>query len=268
MTNRISPLLALAILAPTLALASDTAISTLPKAAKVTLEAKGLPLCAVLAGLFDQAGVKYAVDPALDGAVYASVPETTLGEALATLGRLAEFRVRVEKGVVYAVAGKEPAPAKAAKRGLAKPPARLVPSNPFAGEVTEAPLAGDIAPQRFRASFPIGATKTILTKAIPVKAAPKPAPKPAPKAGKTPAALLAPRVSLKLERAEIAEVFAELARLSGTPIALGDGVPKYRVDFTVTNATLGVAMSRICRAAGLMYSVRSAGIVVSPKVKS
>ncbi|RYG66351.1 hypothetical protein EON77_17530, partial [bacterium] len=68
----------------------------------VSLDAKGLPLRAVLASVFEAAKLQYAVDPGLDLTIYVSVKEVSLREAVAILGKLAEFDVRAEGSVWYA----------------------------------------------------------------------------------------------------------------------------------------------------------------------
>ena len=163
--------------------------------AKVALDAKGLPLRAVLAGVLDQAGVSYAIDPALDATVYASVKATTLRDAVAILARVCDFEVKSEAGVWYAVR-REPKALPAASlppvRGaVPAKPARNVPADPFADPslAIAAPArsggptlsGGIVAPQEIaktdRQRFPIGASalpaRSVTRKATPQKAAPQ-----------------------------------------------------------------------------------------------
>ena len=95
---------------------------------KVSVESKGLPLRAVIAAVFEIAKVPYAVDPALDHTIYASVKDVTLRDAIGILNRLAPFEVRAENNVWYAT--------------LRKPKAKVEPTP----EETIA-LAGPISPQ-------------------------------------------------------------------------------------------------------------------------
>ena len=93
----------------------------------------------------------------------------------------------------------------------------------------------------------------------PPKPAPKPIPAPLPPV-KGPN--LARRVTTRLTRAPLADVFAAFAEQSKTPIELAPSVPAYRVDAFFVKTSLGYALGRVCRAAGLEYETVGEKIVV------
>ncbi len=139
--------------------------------ARVALDAKGLPLRAVLAGVLDQAKVSYAIDPALDASVYASVKETSLRDAVAVLARVCEFEIKSDAGVWYAVRkAPKPAPRRVATlRNVPvdpmRDPAFAVSPRPAPPRPSAArPMVGAISAQGLvlpaprRQTFPVGAT--------------------------------------------------------------------------------------------------------------
>lgn len=79
---------------------------------------------------------------------------------------------------------------------------------------------------------------------------------------KVPASTFARRVSTRLSRAPLAEVFAAFGEQAGVEIAVDPSVPPYRVDAFFAKTSLRYALDRVCKAAGLTYAVGGGKIVV------
>lgn len=81
------------------------------------------------------------------------------------------------------------------------------------------------------------------------------APAPKPEAPKLDATILDKKVSTKLTKTSIKEVFAQFAKQTGTVIEIDKGVPMYKIDAFMYNTSLKFALDRICKAAGLKYEL-------------
>ncbi|MER3496061.1 MAG: hypothetical protein C4320_04190 [Armatimonadota bacterium] len=209
---------------------------------RVTLEAKGQTLRAVFAGLFDSAKIAYAVDPALDAPIYASLKEATLGEVVLVLGRLAEFDVRSEGGVVYVL------------RRIAKPTPKLgmpnVPLDPLMN--AEVPgLTGAISGQPFRT--PLEGEPRL---ANPVPAIDPPKIKLIRRAAKEAEEgedVLDRKVSTRLNGSTLRAVFAELSRQTRVPIVINASVKDVKMDAVLRPTTLRAALAKLTEATHLRY---------------
>ena len=107
---------------------------------------------------------------------------------------------------------------------------------------------------------PMPAAASLPSAAVVKKPAPVPASQP-PKPSIT-KANLARRVTTRLSHAPLADVFATLTEQTRTPIELDPSVPAYRVDAFFVKSSLGYALGRVCKAAGLAYEVEEGKIVV------
>lgn len=81
------------------------------------------------------------------------------------------------------------------------------------------------------------------------------APAPKPEAPKLDATVLDKKVSTKLTKTSIKEVFAQFARQTGTVIEIDKAVPMYKIDAFMYNTSLKFALDRICKAAALKYEL-------------
>jgi type II secretory pathway component GspD/PulD (secretin) len=63
------------------------------------------------------------------------------------------------------------------------------------------------------------------------------------------------KVSTKLTKTSIKDVFAAFAKQTGTTITIDKGVPLYKIDAFMYNTSLKFALERICKAAGLKYDL-------------
>lgn len=105
-----------------------------------------------------------------------------------------------------------------------------------------------------------------------VKAEPKDAAQPLAKktlppkqSGTVPSAVFARRVTTRLSRTPLADVFAALGNQAKVTIKVAPSVPAYRVDAFFAKTSLKFALDRVCSAAGLAYAVEGAIIKVDLK---
>ena len=67
--------------------------------------------------------------------------------------------------------------------------------------------------------------------------------------------ILDKKVSTKLTKTSIKDVFAAFAKQTGTTITLDKNVPLYKIDAFMYDTSLKFALERICKAAGLKYEL-------------
>ena len=67
--------------------------------------------------------------------------------------------------------------------------------------------------------------------------------------------ILDKKVSTKLTKTSIKDVFAAFAKQTGTTIVIDKDVPLYKLDAFMYNTSLKFALERICKAAGLRYEL-------------
>ncbi len=67
--------------------------------------------------------------------------------------------------------------------------------------------------------------------------------------------ILDKKVSTKLTKTSLKDVFAAFAKQTGTTIVIDKNVPLYKIDAFMYNTSLKFALERICKAAGLKYEL-------------
>ncbi|MEI7575990.1 MAG: hypothetical protein WCK51_03785 [Armatimonadota bacterium] len=67
--------------------------------------------------------------------------------------------------------------------------------------------------------------------------------------------LLEKKVSTKLTKTSIKDVFAAFGKQAGVSIVIDKDVPLYKIDAFMYNTSLKFALERICKAAGLKYEL-------------
>lgn len=74
-------------------------------------------------------------------------------------------------------------------------------------------------------------------------------------AAKIDPSILDKKVTTKLTKTSLADVFAAFAKQTGTTIQVEKDVPLYKIDAFMYNTSLKFALERICKAAGLKYDL-------------
>lgn len=108
---------------------------------------------------------------------------------------------------------------------------------------------------------PAPAPATPSVKTTPAVKAPA-APKPTTDKPISEKVALGRRVTTRLSRAPLADVFASLDKQAKVTIEMDTSVPAYRVDAFFVGSSLRYAMDQICKAAGLRYEFADNKIVV------
>lgn len=259
---------------------------------KVSIDAKGVPLRAVLATMFESAKLQYAVDPRLDHMIYVSVKDVTLREAVAILNRLGEFEVLTEDGVWYASrprpkttpvktvpvpVERTAAPKRAPLNGAISTQTILVDARPSRATIPMrvVPPAGAKLPVRNAVPKTVVAKTTLVAKTVPVKTVPvkkvvaktvaktTPAVKTVvPKANDARPALDR-RVTTKLHKTDLRQVLEAFSTQTGVAITVDESVPRYKIDSFMKATSLKYALDRLCQAAGLKYESHGQAIVVT-----
>lgn len=102
----------------------------------------------------------------------------------------------------------------------------------------------------------------------PIPAAPviaKPVPTPTPKPAPLTPAVYAKKITTRLNKADIRDVFASLAEQTGVPIEVDAAVPDYRIDAFLIKTSLRYALDRITTAGKLKYAITDHGTIAISK---
>lgn len=197
---------------------------------RISLDARGEDVREVLATLFAQSKKPYALDASIKGKLYVKIDalpyEKALGIVLTQAGLFAKDR----DGVVMISATPIAAPA-------AKP--TLKPTDKPADKATEKPIAKTTD------------TKTATMKPVDTKPT------------EITAATYARKVTTRLTKATLADVFKAFGDQADVTIELDPTVPAYRVDAFFVKTSLKYGLNRVCKAAGLKYTATNGKIVVS-----
>lgn len=222
------PLLAALVLLPTLAFGQVSV-------PRVSLDARGDDVREVLATLFAQAHRPYALDASIKGKLYVKLDGMPFPKALNVVLTQANLIARDQDGVTMIVPKPSVSKAAAPKPLASKGPDTTKPDSskpaPLKPIPSRSPLV--VAPKRVEKDEP------------PARIDPK---------------VLAHRVTTRLSRAPLADVFASLSEQVGVPIELDPAVPAYRVDAFFVKTSLRYTLDRLCKAAGLRYEPTADGI--------
>jgi type II secretory pathway component GspD/PulD (secretin) len=66
---------------------------------------------------------------------------------------------------------------------------------------------------------------------------------------------LSAKLSTRLQKTDIRDVFDEFSRQTKVEIVVDASVPNYKIDAYMFNTSLRFALDRVCKAAGLTYTV-------------
>lgn len=103
-----------------------------------------------------------------------------------------------------------------------------------------------------------------VAKPVPAPKSPiKVADKPAPQSGEVTPNTYARKVTTRLTKASLADVFTAFGTQADVKIELDSSVPAYRIDAFFVKTSLKYALNRVCKAAGLKYRAVDGKITIS-----
>jgi hypothetical protein len=199
-----------------------------PETPKVTVKAKGDDVRTVLATIFEQAKKQYVLPVNFRFALFLSLEDAEFEKALSIVCKQTGLEAVEEDGVYHVrVAAKKPAE---------KPVEKTEPIKIEAKEEDE--------PK-------------------PVPAPPKA--EPAPKKGILSPHVLARKLTTRLNKADIRDVFAAMSEQTKVPIEVAADVPTYKLDAFLIKTSLKYALDRITSATGLEYRFTDRGTIAIMK---
>jgi hypothetical protein len=234
-------------------IATLAALSIIAPAQKVDIKSKGDDIRKVIASVFEQANQQYVLETGVRQSLYMSLEGISLEKAMQIIGDVAELSFNKREGIWYINTRRF------AK--MNKPSA----TPPTTHKETEAHKFGPISEPKKAEPKKIEPKKTEPIKMDPMKSEPITKTPTKIEAGKVTAPKSEPtkkfdmqaRLTTKLQKTDIREVFAEFARQTGAKIEVTDTVPNYKIDAYMFNTSLKFALDRVCAAAGLKYETTS-----------
>jgi hypothetical protein len=192
---------------------------------KVNIKSKGEDLRQVIASIFEQSNQQYVLETTVRQSLYMSVDNISFEKAIEIISNVADLTFSKKDGVWYIntrrgskMTAKITPPANSTKADVQKP------------DTTKTSAKQQTAAQGFATEkeAPKTTAKTLdLTK----------------------------RLTTKLQKTDIREVFAEFGRQSEVQIEVMSSVPDYKIDAFMFNTSLKFALDRVCTAAGLKYEI-------------
>lgn len=194
---------------------------------KVTVKAKGDDVRTVLATIFEQAKKQYVLPVNFRFALFLSLEDADFEKALSIVCKQTGLEAIEEDGVYHVrVAPKKP---------VEKAPEKAEPIKIEAKEEDEKEA----------------------TKATPAP----PKAEPAPKKGILSPHVLSRKLTTRLNKADIRDVFGAMSEQTKVPIEVAADVPNYKLDAFLIKTSLKYALDRITSATGLEYRFTDRGSI-------
>lgn len=180
----------------------------------ITVDSKGDDIRVVIHTVFKQAGKSFVLKPGVRYELFLSLEKVDFEDALKLILDNADLVYTVEKGV-YQIGPKPKA------------------TNPPANPATAAPPKDDLPPlEGFEGYEPKPETKS---------------------KGKLPVTVLDKKVTTRLQRRDIREVFSVFSKQTGIAIDVAKEVPSFKLDVFYLGKTLKQALDEITKATKLKY---------------
>lgn len=214
-------------LVPFAGFAQETGKADKVETPKITVKSKGDDVRTVLATVFEQAKKQYVLPVNFRFALFLSLENADFEKTLSIVCKQTGLEYVIEEDVYHVrVASKKPA---------------------------EKPVEKTTEPIKVEA-------KEEDEKEHDAKAVPTP-PKPEPKKGILSPHVLARKLTTRLNKADIRDVFAAMSDQTKVPIEVAADVPTYKLDAFLIKTSLKYALDRITSATGLEYRFTDRGTI-------
>lgn len=223
---------------PFAGLAGQVTPSTTTDIPHVSVSARGADVNGVLSDIFTQAKQQFVIQPDIHFALYISLKDADFDKTLKIVCHLAHLVAEQKDGVYYV--------RKAPRNAVAAPiegPTPLIPKAVPAKATTTVVKA---------APHPVKPTKVASKDALPHEAAPV----------KVPNQILSRKLTIRVKKAPIRDVFAELGKASNVEIVVASDVPEVRLDAYMIKTSLRYALDKIVKATGLRYEYSERGSIL------
>ena len=229
----------------------------------VKIKSKGDDIRTVIDAIFEQTGKQYVLETNFHQSLYMNLEGVSFQKAIDILSSVTDMEFEEKQGIWYIhkkvtisahtfapIASKAKAEPES-KSGLTKKititsptiksnaPAKTVHKKPTVTKLVDpktTPAISTTLGQNFALTTPITVPKTQKIS-------------------------LNGRLTVQLKKMDIREVFAEFGRQAKVDIELDDSVPNYKLDASFYNTTLKFALDKVCKVAGLKFTITSSKAV-------
>ncbi len=237
------------------------AISTFAQSQTIKVKSRGEDIRIVIDSIFDQAGKQYVLETNFHQSLYMNIDGVSFQKAIDIISKVTDMEFEEKQGIWYihkkpitsahGFAGAAPVPKVTAR--VEKPTTTTNPTK--APAKSTVPKIQDV---KKNATKPTPSKVTNAAQAF---------------AGATTLIVLdhqkvnlTGRLTVQLKRMDIRDVFSEFGRQAKVDIELDDSVPNYKLDAAFYNTTLKFAIDKVCKVAGLKYSITPSNTIRISKI--
>lgn len=220
-----------------LILAALVATISVAANAQINIKAKGEDVRSVIASIFEQAKEQYVLEASVRQTLYMSLDNITFDKATSLISEVADLTFEKKDGIWHITTRKK----------AMKP--KMIPQAEEPKISTPKPTISSSKPE-VKSEMPKRQTAAQTFQPMVVKKTLPPATTPSTSMRSID---LTKRLTTRMQKAELKDVFAEFTRQTGVQIEMDDSVPNYKIDAFMFNTSLKFAIERICKAANLKF---------------
>jgi type II secretory pathway component GspD/PulD (secretin) len=233
------------------------AISAFAQSQTVKIKSKGQDIRTVIDSIFDQTGKQYVLETNFHQSLFMSIDGVSFEKAIDIISKIADMEFEERQGIWYI--HKKPITAAHRFSGATPAPKSIVPTiNPKPTKAPAKSTGKESQVVKKTAAKPT--TAKVITAAQSFSGATTPIELDQPKVS------LTGRLTVQLKKMDIRDVFSEFGRQAKVDIELDDSVPNYKLDAAFYNTTLKFAIEKVCKVAGLKYSITPSNTIRISKI--
>ena len=225
------------------------AISSQALAQNIKIKAKGDDLRQVIASVFEQTKEQYVLETNLHQTLFMSLENISFEKAVDILSNVADLKFEKKQGIWY-INRNHKVFTPTAKNTNPEQPTKV--EVKYSNTPATAPKMNSKAEASTKVAIQTG-TRSNETAKKSGTAAQSFVPVTVNTA--TSQANLSAKLSTRLQKTDIRDVFDEFSRQTKVEIVVDASVPNYKIDAYMFNTSLRFALDRVCKAAGLTYTV-------------
>jgi hypothetical protein len=219
----------------------------------VKIKSRGADIRTVIDSIFDQAGKQYVLETNFHQSLYMNLEEISFKKAIDIISKITDMEFEEKEGIWYI----HKKPASAAQKfapSKTEPLKAVINAGTPANSTTKtnAPAKSTIVKKPTTAKV-ITAAQSFDSPTTPIELT-------------VPKVNLTGRLTVQLKKMAIRDVFSEFGRQAKVDIELDDSVPNYKLDAFFYNTTLKFAIEKVCKVAGLKYTVTPSKTVRISKI--
>lgn len=222
----------------------------------VKIKSRGADIRTVIDSIFDQAGKQYVLETNFHQSLYMNLEEISFKKAIDIISKITDMEFEEKEGIWYihkkpnsAAQKFAPSTSEPSKTAAAVfQPGTTIKPNPKTNAPAKSPTVKKPVPAKV-----ITAAQGFDNPTTPIELT-------------DPKVNLTGRLTVQLKKMDIRGVFSEFGRQAKVDIEIDDSVPNYKLDASFYNTTLKFAIEKVCKVAGLKYTLTPSKTVRISKI--